>query len=270
MSVSDLKPDEYRRFLLSAAVEKGTKLKQNFAEALENLERLDRAEEFLKNLPAGQEELYGGDIAELCKEAESVFDRVKRSLLSAYLSFVEPDDMGGYVTKLEALSDEGQEKMFSCFDVKLAVFSDILLLKMPQLWSRYSTKMSGPTWGLPKDHLPWFSTELERVFQQHLDEIPSYLNRHFSYVHVLGMDQKQFPDNDNYDTKKVTDIVSEYMGGTDNALRTSFSFFSTRESILNQGSYLVVTNTFNNPPALSYLQQLLEQIFGSSTGRNQP
>jgi len=268
MSLTDMTPDEYRKMLLLGAVEKGGKLKKHFSQAIAALEHFEYAEDFLKTIPPGAEEMFGGEIASYCESAKEILGNVRGALVMAYLAFAEPDILDGYLTTTEALCDKTQEEFYTCFEVKLTVVPDVLIIKMPQLWSRYSRQYGVPKWLIPRDNLPWFQWELERVLQNNLEKIPSYPQRHFSYIHVLSPSQNQYPDNDNYDTKKVTDIVTSYMGGTDSALRTSFSSFSMRSEKLDPGTYLLVSNSFNTPPALPLLQQILEQIF--LTERTEP
>lgn len=270
MSIDDLKPNEYRKFLLLAAVEKGKKLKEHFSKALLALEHIEYADDFLQTIAPGSEDMFEDKILLYLGSLKDAFDKVRGAILMSYLSFTEPDILEGMLTTTEALCDKEQKEMFHCFDVSLSVSDDVLMIKMPLLWGRYSKQDGVPKWALTKDNLPWLQWELERILQQNFDQIPTYTKRHFSYVHVLYPDQKQYTDNDNYDTKKVTDTVTSFMGGTDSALRTSFSFFSLRSGNLAPGTYLIVTNSFNDPPNLPNLEQVLMKNFPVSIGQSAP
>ena len=83
-----------------------------------------------------------------------------------------------------------------------------------------------------------------------------------TYFHVIAPDKKTFPDNDNRDTKRMTDTVCDALCLSDNALFCSFSAFGSRTANLEEGTYLCVSGDYDTPPTLTQVQALFESVWG--------
>lgn len=147
------------------------------------------------------------------------------------------------------------------FDVKTAVVDQLLLVKLPLLWSRYAAFLHDGKRCFATDSLRWFEWELRSALDKIRDQIPLYLNKNICYVHVVPKNSRMFADNDNYDTKHITDTIANSLLGTDNGLVCSFSYYGMQEGELPAGSYVIISPDLNAPPPLASLLPVLRSCF---------
>lgn len=162
-----------------------------------------------------------------------------------------------------ACNAENQEsKVFDSVAVK--VLKRCVFVKMPLLWSRYSYAKLGNK-SLPStDSLSWFDRELNAAFNAVADTLPVLQERHITYLHVVPLTERQPVDNDNYDTKHITDIIAGHLGSSDVCFSTSFSYMSIREGALPSGTYIVVTPEVGVPPPIASIVTQLKKAFFAS------
>lgn len=261
MDMTDMTPAQHLKMVLAGAITKIEQLQKCVIKEGNILELLDGIKVLLKAIPDGQEELFIAELQDAYDTIQNRMAQFKWEIFSTYWTFTEPDLMDNLLTEEEALTSKTQDDLYSCFDVKIEVSGDILALKMPLLWSRYDNRNVGPKWGLTKENFAWFQRELEIEFSKKFDQIPTYIRRHISYLNVIPKGRKSYPDNDNYDTKKVTDIICLHMGGTDNAMTTSFSSYSWQTDEIDSGTYVIVTPNDEIAPSMGELKQTIKTMF---------
>lgn len=66
----------------------------------------------------------------------------------------------------------------------------------------------------------------------------SYLLR--QHVYAKGKKVYRAPDNDNYEFKRVVDILTDYIGGGDGAFTTRYVLESVKTDDIPEGSYILV------------------------------
>lgn len=238
-------------------------------------ENLQKALPWLKNLTR-KTELILEDLATVSTDdaepnadaliplQEKTSEQLKQSftaLFHLYWSLTNPKLLLNGRTEFDVLTSEAYTKYFSVFEVKIVVQDNWILIKLPVLFSRYSRanlfKNGSKKKAAFTDFGYWFDRELNAELYKKSSEIPHYVEKHFSYLHVIPIDIPFPADADNYDSKHITDVVSNHMLCTDGADFTSFSSMSIREGILETGTYVIVSPTFGNPPSLD---TLVEQI----------
>lgn len=153
------------------------------------------------------------------------------------------------------------KKAEEVFEIKTVVDNGCIFVKLPLLWSRYLYHTKAKHYTKAGDYLSWFDRELNAAFQKIDNEIPFVSEKHFSYLFVIPQGQMTFADNDNYDTKHITDVICQHIGTTDSGLTTSFSYMSIRAGNLEEGTYIAITPSYGNPPGLNALvNQFLKQF----------
>lgn len=189
------------------------------------------------------------------------FNQLKTNLFYMYWTLARYDLADGMPDADAPTVSEFWEKHCKVFDVRVAVKGQLLLVKLPPLWGRYTAMLSNGGRAYPTDSLKWMDWELRSALAEIQEQIPLYLKKNICYIHVLPEGVSCFVDNDNYDTKHITDIITSYLLGTDNAMICSFSFYSMRAGELPESTYVVVSPDLNEPPALKALVPILNREF---------
>ncbi len=153
------------------------------------------------------------------------------------------------------------EEHCKVFDVKAAVKDRYLLVKLPPLWGRYTAILCNGKRVYATDSLKWMDWELRSALSKIREQIPLCLKKNICYIHVIPKGDPCPVDNDNYDTKHITDVITTYLIGTDSAMICSFSFYSMRAGELPEGTYAVASPDLNRPPALESLVPVLKEAF---------
>ncbi len=195
---------------------------------------------------------------DVLNQCEQTINGARGNIFSLYWLLSEPETFGSTLTIFDACTSEIQDRFCSVFKVKAVVFSGNLVVKTPLLWSRYSHKNSSGTGVRRSDYLRFFDRELRSELLKIESQIPQYETRHIAYLHVVPKAAARVADSDNYDTKHITDTISDFMIGGDGAFVCSFSNFSILEGELPPGSYAVVSDNFQNPRSLSELCGVLK------------
>lgn len=242
--------------------------RENLQKALPLLQNLTRKTELILEELAS---ISTGDNDGFTSLQGRTVEPIKQSfstLFHLYWTLTNPKLLLNGCTEFDVLTSEAYHEYFSIFEVKVAVQNNWILTKLPLLFSRYSRanffKNGGKNKPAFTDFGYWFDRELNAALYKKNSEIPHYIEKHFSYLHVVPGDT-QFPtDADNYDEKHVTDIISNHMLCTDGADFTSFSSMSIRDEILETGTYVIVSPTFGNPPSLDTLVKQIQMAKLSS------
>lgn len=254
-------PAEYKYNVLAGVLDKVPNLYQqakNLAKCLEDAQ--DFIEDFNTIAPQNlteKEEV----LDQILKQLLPCFDRMKSTIFMAYSILATPDTFEGQRSISETLLSDDYEKTSMCFHLDLKADNEKLIVKLPILWSRYGPKQGVPAYIIAKGYWCWFGSEIERLFLQHENEIPPFRRSHFSFVHVLDPNKSHYPDNDNYDTKFITDKIISCIGGTDGPLQVSFSSMSLPSTNLEEGTYVVVSHNYNQSPSLQTLKEWLKTAF---------
>ena len=199
-------------------------------------------------------DLYSKHYVDSIKER---FSRVKTSLYLMYYFYGKHFYDYASIHAQAGQSDDS----WAVFEVKAKVKNQCLLVKLPLLWSRYVAFLHNKKGCHATDSLGWMRWELRAALDKISDQIPLYVCKNICYVHVVPKDSTAHADNDNYDTKQITDTIIEYILGTDNGLVCSFSFYGIEEGELPVGSYAIVSPDHNAPPSLASLLPLLKAAF---------
>ncbi len=178
----------------------------------------------------------------------------------AYWTLSEPENFDEALSKPDALHSDFQQKIAPNFEVKAAVRDNILLIKLPLLWSRYWYKRSGNSPVKSSDYLEWFDRELDSALYQIEEKLPLFLERNFTYLHVTPAG-KYATDSDNYDTKHVTDVIANHLVGTDHPSYNSFFYASMQEGLLSPGTYVAITQGVRIVPQMDKIISLIMSEF---------
>ena len=69
------------------------------------------------------------------------------------------------------------------------------------------------------------------------------------------------PDNDNYDFKRIIDIITDYLGGGDGGLTTSYFLESVVSDEVEEGSYIIISSADEPLKPTSLLLDDLKRFF---------
>lgn len=78
-------------------------------------------------------------------------------------------------------------------------------------------------------------------------EIPHMSQKTMYILHVFkeGTSRYHIPDNDNYDFKRYTDIICDYIGSGDDVISTQFVLNSIYSNDIPEGSYIIIIPSKN-------------------------
>lgn len=189
------------------------------------------------------------------------FDRAKTELFYIYWKYCECAYRHDVPNEIAGTADDPR----AVFKVDVRISGQLLLVKLPLLWSRYSAILHTKKKCFAADNLSWMDWELRAALGKVRDKIPLYLCKNICYVHVVPEELRMFVDNDNYDTKHITDTIVASLLGSDNGLVCSFSCYGMSEGEISAGSYVVVSPDFNAPPSLESLLPVLKVSFSTNS-----
>ena len=201
-----------------------------------------------------------------CKEILTTFLSIiialKDCIRTLYNIFTDEDLPYFAKETVEEIEKEVKEAegLLEIFDVSVVVSEDKVFVKLPKLWSKYTTLGSKDLYAKRRSYSNIMRRELEKEFNKKLNQIPRFDRKHIAYLFVTAKG-KTSPDADNFDTKVITDTVSFYCGGTDSAATTSFSYIAIPEGALLKGTYICVSNHYGNPPGLEALIEDFRKVF---------
>lgn len=260
-------PAEYKYDVLAGVLSKAKELRRRLHALESKLEECEDMEWELGSISPDNLASKEQSIDTMLARLDSVLAEVKGALYMGYSALSKPDTFGGKRNLYEALLSDDYAKTSAVFDLKLEMDEQKILLKLPLLWSKYGTHGGMPPQYIAKGYWMWFGNELEALFHKKEADIPVFHRSHFSYIHVLKPKGFGYPDNDNYDTKFITDKVISWLGGTDGPLQVSFSSMSFVSENLEEGTYLVVTPNYNSGPDLETIRQWLNAAFSVCKNR---
>lgn len=199
-------------------------------------------------------DLYSQDYV---KSIKMRFDKAKTALYYIYWKYCECAYRHDVPSEIAGTSNDPR----AVFEVDVRIVEQLLLVKLPLLWSRYGAIMHTGKQCYKTDSLRWFEWELNAALERISDQVPLYMYKNIGYLHVIPKALRTFVDNDNYDTKYITDTITTYLLGTDNGLVCSFSFYGMEEGELPVGSYAIVSPNFNAPPSMDTILPILKDAF---------
>ena len=240
-------------FLLQNSIDKFSKVRSYATEISRLCDEISLIKSDLPEMSLGEETAVSERILSAENLLEDLIAGVRANVFHMYWVLTEPEDFSESQSSLPELTSDFFEKTKAIFDVKAVVDDGCLFIKIPLLWSRYLYHTKSKHYTKSSDYLSWFDRELNQALSKIDDDIPHMEGKHFSYVFVIPDGKMTFADNDNYDTKHITDVISQHIGTTDSGLTTSFSSMSIREGALTVGTYIAVTPSFGNPPRLQVL-----------------
>lgn len=247
-------------FITSAAeraqkITKTTKIISSKADTI--LSIYNRNSQFVGGDSDGLNSAFEGDAREVSTQLMSLRWHVN----NLYHIIAEPETYHGATPYIEALTSDEQKKLRSVFDVKATVWDKWVLIKMPLLPTRYSSKFKPYSTHETNQYWVWYFTvfeiELAAELQKIASQIPTYSRRNLAYLHIKNHGKNGLPDADNFDTKHVTDIVVEAMGGNDGPGLCSFVSWAEVTPDLPEGTYLCVSSKYESPPSQLDLKRII-------------
>lgn len=244
--------------------EKISKFERKFSTDLRKIiEECDKIIDWIPDPPPEKTATGEPDLVSfyLLESIQKRFKQLKTNLFYIYWNFARYDLADGMPDADAPTVSEFWEEHCKVFDVKAAVNGQLLLVKLPLLWSRYTTILGNGKRAYATDSLKWMDWELRSALAKIREQIPLYLKKNICYIHVIPEGEFCPVDNDNYDTKHITDIITRDLIGTDNAMICSFSFYGMRAGELPEGTYVAVSPDLNRPPALDSLVPIFNGAF---------
>lgn len=240
---------------------------------LEKFAKLDEYEEHFLSCKKRLKDIYL-DLAEYTSDGElsphmaadfrdkilSIMNESKTLFFLTYKLFSDVNYVPLGVTGDRVLLTDFHKDFKEFLPVKLIVSDNKIYVKLPLLWSKYNVH-AGKKHG---DNLSFFKSELQSEIYKNYDEICSIPNmsfKHFSYLFVVPSTLSVPADSDNYDTKYVTDLLSNTLLCGDSALSCTFSYYSIMENSLPEGTYIMLDSSFGNPPKIDVLKDEFQRIF---------
>lgn len=222
-------------------------------------QRFDKAQRYFKELKGLFREInnlkyemqnYECDEASLCKKLLEIEAGLKAQLSCLHTALTTnaiPQNFKEPI--LEKAMASVEDKIFHIPGVKIVALQDEnipLVAQFPSLWSQYPNYQNTPGgYPFPAYSLAEFEKEIEYqcdlLDRKNWSLCASRLY-HFSYIHTYQTVKNSMIDNDNRDTKIVTDIICATLGTTDHPLSVSFSSHTKVCENLPTGSYLIVYN----------------------------
>ena len=141
----------------------------------------------------------------------------------------------------------------SC-DVFIKVTNDMLIVRVPNLASKFSSYSRGHA----ADYSTMYASDVRRLM---MTQDLSGLDLTFKHISIIGVyDSKtqKIPDADNLDTKAIVDAITRYLPGGDDWKHCTFSSANLKSEMIKPGTYFMVSPHYREPPSLRELTHRLE------------
>jgi len=94
-------------------------------------------------------------------------------------------------------------------------------------------------------------------------KIPSIPDKLIRVLNVFStsFEDRYISDNDNYDLKTITDILTDHIGGGDGGLKCSFFYDAVKSDEVAEGTYIIVSNFKEGIPSADAVIAVLKAIF---------
>lgn len=239
---------------IEVAAERANKIKKSASKAVTCAEKILKIHEFGAMFVDKDTGQNGAAIYNDAREVSAQLLLLNRHVNTLYHAVADPETYHGARSYAEAILSEEQEQLRSIFEVKVAVQGQWVIIKMPLLPSRYNPHFKPTVTHETNKYWLWycnfFDVELTAELLKKRDILPTYPRRNLAYLHIRNDTKTTLPDADNFDTKHITDTVSDLLLGTDNPNACSFSSWAEITDELPESSYLCVSPEYATPPSL--------------------
>ena len=94
-------------------------------------------------------------------------------------------------------------------------------------------------------------------------KIPTIQNKQIRVLNVFStsFEERFIPDNDNYDLKSITDVLTDYIRGGDSGLRCSFCYDAVKSDEVTEGTYIIISRAENGFLSATDVLEVLKNVF---------
>ena len=138
------------------------------------------------------------------------------------------------------------------------IYDGMLFLKMPLLLIRSRIYKSG----YGRTECRYYNTDIKMALHEIKNDFKMSSEYAYQYIHVTDTSgAKQMADNDNYDTKYITDTVAHTLRTGDDCETVSFYFDTRFSDEIEEGTYLIVSSGKENIIPWERKRILLSSLF---------
>ena len=211
---------------------------------------------------------YASDEKEKEKILRNLLDNFISKASSIYTGFISTfPDTFSECSWQNAENQETEEKNKGGKIVQAAEFKQCVFIKMPILWKRVPRTVTVTSVSYAHscviDSSPFYTNEIKQALYPFKNLLFCYRETTIMYNFVHPKEQVFAMDNDNYDTKSITDAITSYFldGDSPRSCRFVYQSFFTDE--LEPGTYIALIPSFDKVATKPFLLHTFDTLFST-------
>lgn len=145
--------------------------------------------------------------------------------------------------------------------IEICLESDFFIVKTPHLLSVNNKKQTN----IHERFADILSKEIKEKLKEHRVFLTQFAPKHITVLQNHHCQEWNIADNNNLDTKKIVDGICEFCNG-DSALTTSFLLAASRNLLIQDACYFIVTKGYCNVKTVEEYLLILMKKFPKNKG----